>query len=253
MDTGPPAGGMRSVSDSMPAAACMRSPKHGMGSGGEKNEERTARKCIVFRRHVRSQMPLPLPPGGNQHTDPARSHPCCNTVPQRRTPSSSVRTGSLCQRSLDAIPPWMGSKTEITCKAMQDGAHYRHLRVDWVGERATESITLCGIKNEDSGSESALCPSCARVRDALNVCGFGPESLREVFDTLREIGHFRGGCEDGGASRSGEAPRYAGSVASQLKRSPGNPGAVQSLTISKINRVDPGEIRSLKARLAKRC
>ena len=71
---------------------------------------------------------------------------------------------------------------------MKDDAHYRHLRVDWVGERATESITLCGIKNEDSGSESALCPSCARVRDALNVCGLGPDSLREVFDTLREIG-----------------------------------------------------------------
>ena len=71
---------------------------------------------------------------------------------------------------------------------MKDDAHYRHLRVDWVGERATESITLCGNKNEDSGSESALCPSCARVRDALNVCGLGPESLREVFDTLRVIG-----------------------------------------------------------------
>ena len=82
-------------------------PEARNGSGGEKNEERTARKCIVFRRHVRSQMPLPLPPGGNQHTDPARSHPCCNTVPQRRTPSSSVRTGSLCQRSLtQSRPGW---------------------------------------------------------------------------------------------------------------------------------------------------
>ena len=89
---------------------------------------------------------------------------------------------------LDAIPPWKGSKTGIICEAMKDDAHYRHLRVDWVGERATESITLCGIKNEDSGSESALCPSCARVRDALNVCGLGPESLREIFDTLRVIG-----------------------------------------------------------------
>ena len=89
---------------------------------------------------------------------------------------------------LDAIPPWKGNKTEIICEEVKDDAHYRHLRVDWVGERATESITLCGITNEDSGSESALCPSCARVRDALKVCGFGPESLREVFDTLREIG-----------------------------------------------------------------
>ena len=82
----------------------------------------------------------------------------------------------------------MGSTTGVICKAMKGNERYRHLRVDWVGERATESITLCGIKNEDSGTEAALCPSCARVRDALNVCGLGPESLREVFDTLREIG-----------------------------------------------------------------
>ena len=82
----------------------------------------------------------------------------------------------------------MGSKTEIICEAMKDDAHYRHLRVDWVGESATESITLCGGENEDSGTEPALCPNCARVRDALNVCGFGPKSLREVFDALRVIG-----------------------------------------------------------------
>ena len=82
----------------------------------------------------------------------------------------------------------MGSKTEIICQAMKDDAHYRHLRVDWVGELATESITLCGGENEDSGTEQTLCPACAQVRDALNVCGFGPKSLREVFDTLRVIG-----------------------------------------------------------------
>ena len=82
----------------------------------------------------------------------------------------------------------MGSKTEILCHAMKDDANYRHLRVDWVGESATESITLCGGENEDGGTEPALCPNCARVRDALNVCGFGPKSLREVFDTLRVIG-----------------------------------------------------------------
>ena len=70
---------------------------------------------------------------------------------------------------------------------MKGHERYRHLRVDWVGELATESITLCGIKNKDSGTEAALCPSCARVRDALNVCGLGPESLRELFDTLRVI------------------------------------------------------------------
>ena len=61
------------------------------------------------------------------------------------------------------------------------------MRVDWIGESATESITLCGIENEDSGTEQTLCPNCAQVRDALNVCRLGPESLRELFDTLRVI------------------------------------------------------------------
>ena len=71
---------------------------------------------------------------------------------------------------------------------MKIQGHYRHLRVDWVGELATESITLCGGANEDSGTEQTLCPNCAQVRDALNFCGFGPESLRELFDALRVIG-----------------------------------------------------------------
>ena len=70
---------------------------------------------------------------------------------------------------------------------MRDHARYRHLRVDWVGEFATESITLCGGANEYSGTEQTLCPDCAQVRDALKVCGLGPESLRELFDTLRVI------------------------------------------------------------------
>ena len=70
---------------------------------------------------------------------------------------------------------------------MKGHSRYRHLRVDWVGELATESITLCGGENEYSGTEQTLCPNCAQVRDALNVCGLGPESLRELFDTLRVI------------------------------------------------------------------
>ena len=103
-------------------------------------------------------------------------------------PVCSGVQGYLIKRFLYATPPRIGSTTEIICEAMKDDAHYRHLRVGWVGERATESITLCGIENEDSGAEPPLCHSCVQVRDALNVCGFGPESLREVFDTLREIG-----------------------------------------------------------------
>ena len=39
-----------------------------------------------------------------------------------------------------------------------------------------------GPKNRHSA------PNCAQVRDALNFCGLGPESLRELFDTLRVIG-----------------------------------------------------------------
>ena len=70
---------------------------------------------------------------------------------------------------------------------MKNQGRYHHLRVDWVGELATESIALCGGANEDSGTEQTLCPNCAQVRDALNVCGLGPESLRELFDALRVI------------------------------------------------------------------
>ena len=65
---------------------------------------------------------------------------------------------------------------------------YYHLRVDWVGESPTQSITLCGVEGEDIGTGQTLCPDCAQVDDALSVCGLGPESLRELFDTLRVIG-----------------------------------------------------------------
>ena len=82
----------------------------------------------------------------------------------------------------------MGSTTEVICKAMKSQGRYRHLRVDWVGESSSESITLCSVKGEGIGTGQTLCPDCAQVGDALNVCGFGPESLRELFDALRVIG-----------------------------------------------------------------
>ena len=91
------------------------------------------------------------------------------------------------KRSFTHNPGPFGKHTEVICKAMKKQGRYRHLHVDWVGELATESITLCGGANEDSGTEQVLCPNCAQVRDALNVCGLGPESLRELFDTLRVI------------------------------------------------------------------
>ena len=71
---------------------------------------------------------------------------------------------------------------------MKNQGRYRHLRVDWVGESSTQSITLCGVEGEDIGTGQTLCPDCVKVGDALNVCGLGPESLRELFDTLRVIG-----------------------------------------------------------------
>ena len=37
------------------------------------------------------------------------------------------------------------------------------------------------------GTGQTLYADCAQVSDALNVCGLGPESLRELFDTLRVI------------------------------------------------------------------
>ena len=37
------------------------------------------------------------------------------------------------------------------------------LRVDWVGESCSESITLCGVEGEDIGAGQALCPDCAQL------------------------------------------------------------------------------------------
>ena len=70
---------------------------------------------------------------------------------------------------------------------MKNQKHYRHLHVDWVGQSSTQSITLCGAGDENIGTGQTLCPDCAQVDDALNVCGLGPESLRELFDALRVI------------------------------------------------------------------
>ena len=71
---------------------------------------------------------------------------------------------------------------------MKNPERYRHLRVDWVGQSSTQSITLCGVEGEDIGTGQTLCPDCAQVGEALKVCGLGPESLRELFDTLRGFG-----------------------------------------------------------------
>ena len=63
---------------------------------------------------------------------------------------------------------------------MENQGRYHHLRVDWVGESSTQLITLCGVDGEAIGTEPTLCPDCAQVDEALNVCGLGPESLARV-------------------------------------------------------------------------
>ena len=99
---------------------------------------------------------------------------------------------------------------------MKNQGRYRHLRVDWVGESCSESITLCGVEGEDIGTGQTLCPDCAQVADTLHVCGLGPESLRELFDTLRVIGPSEVKARMEAASSSGGADGYAGALATQL-------------------------------------
>ena len=59
----------------------------------------------------------------------------------------------------------------------------------WTGwANRPPSRSRCGVGDEDIGTGQTLCPDCAQVGEVLNVCGLGPESLRELFDTLRMIG-----------------------------------------------------------------
>ena len=45
---------------------------------------------------------------------------------------------------------------------MKNQGRYRHLRVDWVGESSSESITLCGAEGEDTGTGQIICPAAPR-------------------------------------------------------------------------------------------
>ena len=73
---------------------------------------------------------------------------------------------------------------------MKNPKRYRHLCVDWVGKSSIQSITLCGVEGEDIGTGQTLCPDCVKVGDALNVCGLGPEAIREFFSVIRAIDPF---------------------------------------------------------------
>lgn len=76
-----------------------------------------------------------------------------------------------------------------SCEAMKNPEPHHHLCVNWVGQSSTQSITLYGVEVKDTGTGGqTLCPGCAQVAAALNACGLGPESLRELFATLWVIG-----------------------------------------------------------------
>ena len=82
----------------------------------------------------------------------------------------------------------MESTTEVISKGHEEPRTLSPLARGLGGRVLSESITLCGVEGEDIGTGQTLCPDCAQVADALHVCGLGPESLRELFDTLRVIG-----------------------------------------------------------------
>ena len=103
------------------------------------------------------------------------------------------RRNELCRETnsaqpfLYATPARMGSKAEIIY-VYEEPRTLSPLMRGLSGESSTRSGTLGGGEGEDIGAGQALCPDCVQVGDALNVCGLGPESLRELFDTLRVIG-----------------------------------------------------------------
>ena len=100
---------------------------------------------------------------------------------------------------------------------MKSQDRYHHFRVDWPGESSSESVTLCGIKGEDVGTGQIPCPNCAQVGTTLNSCGLGPESLRELFDTLRVIGPSEVKAKMEALRDLGVQMDMQGRVATQLK------------------------------------
>ena len=57
-----------------------------------------------------------------------------------------------------------------------------------VGQSSTQSITLCGVEGEDIGDGTDTLPRLRPGRRGPERLWIGPESLRELFDTLRVIG-----------------------------------------------------------------
>ena len=82
----------------------------------------------------------------------------------------------------------MESTTEVISKGHEEPRTLSPL-ARGLGGRVLQRVDhAVGVEGEDIGTGQTLCPDCAQVADALHVCGLGPESLRELFDTLRVIG-----------------------------------------------------------------
>ena len=93
-------------------------------------------------------------------------------------------------------PPRRGSKTEIipVYEEPRPLSPLARGPYNWVGESSTQSITLCGVEGENIGTGQIPCPDCVKVGDALNVCGLGPESLREAAASALERRRTATGC-----------------------------------------------------------
>ena len=93
-------------------------------------------------------------------------------------------------------------------EAMKNPERYRHLRVDWVGQSSTQSITLCGVEGEDIGTGQTSAPTAPGRRGSERLWVGTGEPAR-VIRCAPGVRPFRDKSEDGGASRSGGADGYA--------------------------------------------
>ena len=77
---------------------------------------------------------------------------------------------------------------------MKNQGRYHHLRVDWVGESSTQSITLCGVEGEDIGTgQTPALPFLERwgAVKLRPVCTPSPSSYSPGKRTIQRSGRRR--------------------------------------------------------------
>ena len=83
-------------------------------------------------------------------------------------------------------------------EAMKNPERYRHLRVDWVGQSSTQSITLCGVEGEDRDGTDPL-PRLRPGRRGSERLWVGTGEPARVIRCAPGVRPFRDKSEDGGA------------------------------------------------------